>query len=320
MLEGIKIVLVSLAELTLYIAICFIAYHRPETVRSFPAELDLMMDNMIAFVVVSIFLGICTYFHLRIFEEQRKKLDKQNEELEKANDALNGINKMKTEFLQDIQHEIRNPLYVISLGTDFIHNSIETQGGAEETHKALNNIQNEAMRLGRMINGMVDLAIMSENQKSREKTDFAALLKKCAEASRLQAEQKRNTLRVEIAPDLPFVYAEPEQLQRVPINLLSNAINAAQDGEITVEAFAGDGYITVRVRDTGEGITRSLLPRVFERGVSGKGGKGYGLPMCKTIVEAHGGMIEIESEPGAGTAATFTIPVYGGQDERGEEG
>ena len=97
-------------------------------------------------------------------------------------------------------------------------------------------------------------------------------------------------------------------------------MECTQDGDITLEAFVEKNYITVCIRDTGEGVQPELLPRVFERGVSGKGGKGYGLSICKTIVEAHGGDIEVESEQGKGTAVTFTIPVYSGQNEARKDG
>jgi signal transduction histidine kinase len=92
-------------------------------------------------------------------------------------------------------------------------------------------------------------------------------------------------------------------------------MDATQNGEILLEASFKNNYITVHVSDTGEGVPPEFLSRVFERGVSGKGGKGYGLAICKTIVEAHGGEIKIKSEQGKGTAVTFTIPVYGGQSE-----
>jgi signal transduction histidine kinase len=97
-------------------------------------------------------------------------------------------------------------------------------------------------------------------------------------------------------------------------NLLSNAADHTQDGHITLAAHLAGKYITVSVTDTGNGIEPEFLPNVFERGVSGRGGTGYGLYICKTVVEAHGGTIEIESEPGKGTAVTFTVPVYGGQE------
>jgi signal transduction histidine kinase len=291
-------------EFALYISCCLVAYHYPGTVTPFQTEYDYFRDVIIGIAVTSVLLTAVVLLHLRIYHDRQKRLAE--------------LDKLKTEFLQDIGHEIRNPLLVISLGADYIRNNMETEGGAEKSLSALTVLQDEAVRLGRMIDGMVELAVMSENPKNREKTDFAALLRKCAEASRLQAEQRGNVLRVEISPDLPPVYADPEQLERVPVNLLSNAVNAVSGGEITIETFTDTAYITVRVRDTGEGIAPELLPRIFDRGVSGRGGKGYGLSICKTVTEAHGGRIWIESEPGKGTTVMFTVPVYGGQRERVE--
>ena len=227
--------------------------------------------------------------------------------------------KMKTEFLQDIKHEVRNPLHIISIGTDFTNQCLDTGGMDDEARNMLRIIQNEAIRLGRMIEGMVELATESDigqgKNANRQRLNFAEMLKTCAENARLFSEHKGNTLRVEISPDLPFVYAEAEQLNRVPVNILSNAVTGTENGEIVLSAFSDEAYVTVCISDTGEGIAPELLPHVFERGVSGKGGKGFGLSMCKIIVEAHGGTIKIESEQNKGTSVTFTIPVYGGQSE-----
>lgn len=222
---------------------------------------------------------------------------------------------MKTEFLQDISHEIQNPLTVISVGVDFIHYSIDKEGGIQDAHGALDTIKGEALRLGRMVGGMVSLATSEAQAHNRTKTDFTALLADALKTARLSIESQGNVLRVEIAPGLPPVYAEADQLARVPANLLSNAAKHTSGGEITLTAAADIMNITVRVSDTGSGIDPELLPRVFERGVSGIGSHGYGLSICKTIVEAHGGAIGIESEPGRGTTVTFTIPVYAGQRE-----
>ena len=239
------------------------------------------------------------------------------------NTALRKLSRMKTEFLQDIKHEVRNPLHVISMRTDYINLCIDTGKRTEDARKALQIIQDEAIRLGRMINGMVELATTEGMETSRKKVDFEAMLNHSAETARLLAEQNGNTLSIEIAPDLPYVHAEAGQLSRVPANLLENANNNTRGGEIIIKASAFDNYITVTIKDTGDGIDPKLLPRIFERGVSGEGGKGYGLSISKTIIEAHGGTIKAESgewKPGSdghgcGTVVTFTIPVYGGQDE-----
>jgi len=270
---------------------------------------NLSESSMIVFVlaqVVSLFL-----MNNRIVTEAREAERK----LAVDKEILEGMNRLKTEFLQDIKHEIRNPLHIITLGTGILDDYLGNKQDSETERSVLRSVENEALRLGRMVNGMVELAVMSKNPTSREKISLSAMLRKCADAIRLQAEQKQNRLRLEIAPDLPFVYAETEQLERVPVNILQNAINSTQNGEIIIKAFKDKAYIAVCVNDTGEGIPPEIMPRVFERGVSGKGGKGYGLSMCQTIIEAHGGSIEIESEPGKGTGVTFTMPVYGGQSE-----
>ena len=253
-------------------------------------------------------------------EAKRNELEAiiKGQALAAENAALENLNRMKTEFLQDIKHEIRNPLQVISLGTDFIAGCISKPAREQDSKNALAAVQHEAVRLGHMVNGMVELATMSGNIK-REKTDLAMLLamllENCAETSRLLLEQKNIVLHINTAPNLPPVYVEAAQMMRVPINLINNAADAihGQDGKIVITATADEGYVTVQIRDTGEGIPSELLPKVFERGVSGKGSKGFGLSICKTIIEAHGGTIGIESEQG--TVVTFTIPVYGGQSE-----
>jgi len=90
-------------------------------------------------------------------------------------------------------------------------------------------------------------------------------------------------------------------------NLLSNANRHTKNGEISICAAQADEVVTVSVRDTGEGIKPMYLPRIFERGVTTYG-TGYGLPICKNIVEAHNGTISIESVSGKGTAVTFALP------------
>ena len=256
----------------------------------------------IALVVIFIIVGLVIYFFFL-------------KDLSRKNETLNRLNRTKTVFLQDMSHEIRTPLNVISYGTDYIRHLFDTGDSSGEGRKILDTMQNEALRLGRMVDGMVELATMDGKAANREKTDFAAMLKRCAESMQMEAEQKNNKLHIDIQPGLPFVYAEAEQLQRVPVNLLSNAICFTEGGEITLKATVVDDYITVKITDTGTGISPDFLSRVFGRGVSGRGGEGFGLSICKTIVEAHGGAIEIENEPGGGTSVTFTVPAYGGQSE-----
>jgi len=224
-------------------------------------------------------------------------------------------NRLKSNFLQDMSHEMKNPLTVIATGIDYA----DSQTGIKEANipkakEAIETVRNETQRLGRMVGGMIDLASISGTEENRKRINFAELLTSSAEVFRFNLEQKNISLHVEIAPGLPDVFIESDKFKQVLFNLLSNAADHTQDGRITVMADSLDGYITVRVTDTGSGISPDLIPRLFERGISGRGGTGYGLFLCKIIIEAHGGKINIESEPGKGTDITFTIPVYGGQE------
>ena len=230
------------------------------------------------------------------------------------NAMLTRLNRMKTEFLQDMSHEMQNPLTVIATGIDFADEQVRSGGDIAETRGALEIVRDETQRLGRMIRGMVRLAETNTSHGGRKRTDLAALLRSDAEAFRMVLKRKNNTLRVELAPGLPDVFVEADRFRQIINNLLVNAHRHTRDGQITLSAAAEGAFITVCVADTGEGIVPALLPRIFERGVSGRRGTGYGLHLCRTIVEAHGGVISIESAPGKGTAVRFTVPVYGGQD------
>ena len=233
------------------------------------------------------------------------------------NELLDKLNRTKTEFLQDMSHEMKAPLTVIATGIDFADQEIGREGGdLTEARSALDAVREETQRLGRMVSGMISLAAMSGITENRKRVDFAVLLGSSTEAFRLLMEKYHNALRVKIDPDLPDVFVEHDRFTQVMANLLTNAADHTWDGQVFVMAEHNGPVITVQVSDTGDGIERSLLPKVFERGVSGRGGTGYGLYICKTVVEAHGGTIKIESEPGKGTTVTFTVPVYGGQEAR----
>jgi signal transduction histidine kinase len=165
-----------------------------------------------------------------------------------------------------------------------------------------------------MVKGMVTIASISEIGEKRKRAQFAALLRRGAESLRLVAEKKGNALSVEVPDGLPDVYIKSDNYTRVIANLLSNAIDHTRNGKISITAETDNSYIIVRVTDTGEGIPPGILQNVFDRGISGKSSTGYGLYLCKAVVEAHGGTISIESEPGKGTTVTFTIPIYSGQE------
>jgi signal transduction histidine kinase len=143
-------------------------------------------------------------------------------------------------------------------------------------------------------------------------------VREAADSLRLQVEAKGLRLDVDAAPDLPPVFADYDQIERVILNLMTNASRATPSGgTITIAASARGGDVVFSVTDTGVGIPRDYLARVFEPFVqvpkAAAGGSGLGLTISKRIVEAHGGQLTAQSEPGRGSTFTFTIPIGNGQ-------
>ena len=306
MLEGKKAIVMSVLEVLLYLAICIIAFRYPELVKAWDTEQDMLTDVIVGFVSVSAVLGTMLYLHFKLYNEQQKKLDEQNHILER-------VSRAKTEFLSNTSHEMRTPLTVISVNVQTVAEILEDMGDTVKDGEAtelLQNAQQEIMRLARMVGGTLTLAAMSENT-DKKAVDFSTLLRSSAEMFSLHLQKRGNTLTLEITGGLT-VFGNADLLAQVVANLLQNASAYTRQGKVTLRAEISGHEVLVTVRDTGDGIALELLPHVFERGVS-IGGTGFGLYLCKTVVESHGGRIWIESEPGNGTTVSFVLPTYEGQ-------
>jgi len=223
--------------------------------------------------------------------------------------------KTKSRFLAMMSHEIRTPLTVIATGIDFADEKIAKGSSIPIIRNALDVVRKETGRLGRMVNGMLNLASISDTDEVRKRVDFAELLRNSAEVFRLTLEKLNNELVVDLSPGLPDVFVETDRFTQIITNILTNAADHTQNGKVSISTEFDDMFITVRISDTGEGINPDIVPYIFEYGLSGRNNTGYGLYLCKTIVEAHGGVIDVESELGEGTSVIFTVPVYGGQEE-----
>ncbi|MDR1165007.1 MAG: HAMP domain-containing histidine kinase [Deltaproteobacteria bacterium] len=305
MLEGKKALFFALGELILYVGCCALAYARPDAVRvQFSDELGRVLDVASAFTLVSLVLGASLYLHFKLYNDQKALLDRRNEILAKASQA-------KTEFLANSSHEMRAPLTVISVNVQTVAEILEDLGVRDpEVEELLQSAQSEIMRLARMVGGMLTLASMSESP-DKEVLDLSSLLQSGAETFRLNLSQRGNVLLTEVEPGLK-AFGSADLLAQVTANLLQNANAHTENGTISLRAARVGREIVVAVRDTGEGVSPELLPRVFERGVSAKG-TGFGLYLCKTVVESHGGRVWLESELGGGATASLSLPAYEGQ-------
>jgi signal transduction histidine kinase len=184
-------------------------------------------------------------------------------------------------------------------------------------HEGLQVIEEECDRLSKLVNRLL-LASRIESRTvtlKKEPVQLPAMAGKVVR--RLESVTTIHTFEVDFAADFPAVYADPDRMEEVLTNLVDNAIKySPKGGRITITGRAGGDHVEVTVADEGIGIPQRELGRVFERFRRGENsqvqkvrGMGLGLYICKSIIEAHGGKIEVSSEAGKGSQFTFTLPI-----------
>lgn len=223
----------------------------------------------------------------------------------------------QSDLVAEIVHEMRTPLTSIAGYAQMLQRQ---DIGPEQRELFAQTIQREAMRMGRLANDFLDLARLESGRTflAQEEVALEPLIQEALSLLRLQAEEKGVVLQTRLPPSLPVVLGDASRLKQALINLLANAVKYSRAGDsVTVEAQVGEREVTVGVIDTGPGISAEAQKRLFQKfyRVSSSEqetvGSGLGLAITRRIVEAAGGRIWVESEPGKGAAFYFTLPLGG---------
>jgi signal transduction histidine kinase/DNA-binding response OmpR family regulator len=222
-------------------------------------------------------------------------------------------NKLKEEFLSTLSHELRTPLTAI-LGWVRLLQQGRLDGSASE--RALEVIERNVKVQSKLIDDLLDISRIAAGKLrlSVQPVLLHELLLTAVEAARPMAEAKGLVLETVLANEVDPIAGDPDRLQQVVWNLLTNAIKfTPQGGRIEVRLGSNQSHVVIEVRDTGKGIPRDFLPHVFERfrqADSGStrmhGGLGIGLAVVRHIVELHGGSVRADSA-GENRGATFTV-------------
>ncbi len=217
------------------------------------------------------------------------------------------------QFAADAAHELRTPVSVILTQTQTALNRERDAASYKQTVEAC---QRAAQRMRKLIESLLALARFDAGQEvlKRLPFDFSKTISDCAELVQPLAEERGVKVFVEAKPF--EIIGDSERLAQVVTNLLTNAIQYNQPGgEVRLKLESQNGLAVLEIADTGQGIAPEDLPRVFERfyradqSRTGAGNAGLGLSICKAIVEAHGGTIEVASEVGKGSAFTVRLPI-----------
>jgi two-component system, OmpR family, sensor histidine kinase ResE len=234
------------------------------------------------------------------------------------------LDKLRKDFVANVSHELRTPLSMLQGYSEALLDDIVST--PEERHDVAQVIHDESLRMGRLVQDLLDLARMEAGHLEMHfgPVDLNALVMRVHRKFLALCREKELGLTFDFQPDHVDLYrADEDRLEQVLTNLLDNAIrHSARGGAIEVRVSevtaAGNPAIRIQVSDQGQGIPKEDLPYIFERfykadkartrGSSGSGGTGLGLAIVKNIVEAHQGTITAESELGHGTTFSITIP------------
>ena len=273
-------------------------------------QLVLLLVN-VGLVLVG---AVLAYSVVRAVRELRRLYARERE----SSEALARASQAKTDFLADVSHELRTPLTVLR-GNAEIGRSLGESPADQETYgEIFDDILKESGRMSRMVDDLLFLARSDSDSLplEKERIEAAPFLAELSGRAQILARERDVILRANLTGE-GRLEADPARLGQAVMVLLDNATKYSPPGSVvTLSSAKEPGELRIEVTDEGPGIPADKLPCIFERfyrvdkGRSRKkGGSGLGLSIAKTIVEAHGGRIEVESRAGEGTKMTLYLPL-----------
>jgi two-component system, NtrC family, sensor kinase len=253
------------------------------------------------------------------------RVEEKTNELKRAHEHVVHVEKMASigKMAAVVAHEINNPLSGILTYAKLLKKWVQKVEGNEqkrtEIRECLDLVESESKRCGDLVKNL--LMFSRSAPMNLEWADVNQVVDRCIRLVQHHLDLGNVQLQLETAPDLPMLHCDPAQVEQVLLALVMNAIDAMPRGGnlmVRTRSLPQSRQIEFQVRDDGVGIPPDLLPRMFEPFLTTKEtgkGVGLGLAISKTIVERHGGVIEVESQPGRGTTFYIFLPVdaVGGQ-------
>jgi signal transduction histidine kinase len=265
-------------------------------------------------------LPVIMYNAMAVFRAAKEKERLQKEiaakklELEAANKKLQQLDKIKSDFVANVAHEFRTPLTIIKGNVDLVN-----KGGlglvAPAQKEMLDGAINIVNRLSRLVNDLLDISKIESGKMElkKEPVEMNKIIEENTAIFDKLIKDKKQTLKKNLAKDLPGIIADKDKITQVFVNLLNNAIKYTPESKnITIETFNLDKEIMVGVSDCGEGVAPDDIDKIFDKftrvTAEKKEGTGLGLPIAKDIVNLHKGRIWVKSEIGKGSQFFFTLP------------
>jgi two-component system, OmpR family, phosphate regulon sensor histidine kinase PhoR len=227
------------------------------------------------------------------------------------------VKQRREEYLAFVAHDLRTPLFAISLAGRVLEQALPKRGYGEDSAQMLKSLRRSVQQLEGLVQKVLEENTHSEDGNSihvvRRSFDLWPVVERLIGDTALMAETAGTQI-VNRVPDDLVVYADAGLLQRILQNLVSNAVKYTPHGVVTIGAndLADDHSITCWVSDNGAGIPEDMQQKIFDKGETDAerdGGTGLGLAIVQTFTEAHGGKVSVESAPGVGSTFKFTLPM-----------
>lgn len=240
-----------------------------------------------------------------------------SEELEHKNKELIRLNRLKDEFLANTSHELKTPLHgIMGLSDALLDSPAGTLSGEQKS--ILKMISGSGRRLFNLINDLLDFSRVQRNDLKLHKksTDIGSLIDSVVTFIRPVAGEKSVELTLSLPENIPPVLCDENRIQQVLFNLIENAVKYTPEGCVDISVTPGRHTVTISVKDTGIGIEKEKLTRIFKSFEQGYDhtahyfqGIGLGLAISKRMIELHDSQLIVESRPGTGSCFSFSLPV-----------
>lgn len=247
------------------------------------------------------------------------RVEEKSKELQRAHDQVVHVEKMASigKMAAVLAHEINNPLSGILTYSKLLKKWVQKVNADDDKRKEIGDcltlIESESKRCGELVKNM--LTFSRSSPMNLATTNINQIVERCVRLVQHQMDIASVQLQCELADEVPVMHCDPAQIEQVLLALVMNALDAMPHGGnllLRTRYLPQSRQVEMQVRDDGMGIPPDLLPRLFEPFLTTKEtgkGVGLGLAISKTIVERHGGQIEVESQPGRGTTFYVFLPV-----------
>ena len=278
----------------------------------------LLYGELFAFATTVLIASFLTTGFTSILRKREEEMARLEESLRQANEALTDNDRIRSEYVLRVSHDLQSPLSATYSMLDLVSTTM-SETMSEKARDFLSRSLRRLDGLMRFTRGIHEISrIRAARSLAVEPFGLRSVVQAAAEEMLSRAHDRKVDLTIDIPPTVPFVLGDPDHLRAALVQVLANAAEyAAQAVRITIRARSIDGRVEIEVTDTGVGIPADEMPRIFDEFYRGNlarelepHGWGLGLTLVKLIVDRHSGTIRVTSEPGQGTSFTIGLPAH----------